>query len=229
MSVAQENTPAATAGPLPGPERKYRAVNGFAVTSFVFGVLSALAAVGWSMAVFPLTGVLSAWLAFRRYRRNPEEQTGLAFAKWGLGLSLGFWLLGYGYLTYLYYTAAPPGYLPVAYRSLQPDPGLPDELVPPVAEELHKNKQRVFVRGYMFRARQRTGISEFVLVDDPGTCSYCAPKPKVTRLILVKLQGGLRTEFTTRMIGVGGVFSLHKEPEKEMGGLYYRIDADIIK
>ncbi len=208
---------------------KYRAVNGFAVASFVFGILSAVTVVGWSLAIFPLVGVILAWLAFRRHRRNPEEQTGLAFAKWGLGLSLGFWATGWGYQTYLYYTAAPPGYMPISYKSLQPDPALPDELVPPFAEELHRNKQKVFIRGYMFRARQRTGITEFVLVDDPGACSFCAPKPKVTQLILVKLKDGLRTEFTTHMIGVGGVFSLHKEPEKEMGGLFYKVEADVLR
>lgn len=229
MSAELANPPSETAQPALGPERKYRAVNGFAVASLVFGVLSALTLVGWSMAVFPIAGILMAWLAFRRFRRNPEEQTGRSFAKWGLSLSIGLWSVGYGYLTYLYYTAAPPGYLPISYKALQPDPTLPDELVPPLAEELHKNKQRVFVRGYMFRARQRSGIKEFVLVDDPGACSFCAPKPKVTQLILVKLKGSLRTDFTTHMVGVGGEFSLHKEPEKEMGGLYYKIEADVIK
>lgn len=220
--------PSTQAGVTPGPP-KYRAVNGFAVASFVFGILSALTVVGWSLVVFPLVGVILAWLAFRRHRRNPEELTGLAFAKWGLGLSLGFWVTGWGYQAYLYYTAAPPGYLPISYKSLQPDPALPEELVPPFAEELHRNKQKVFIRGYMFRARQRTGITEFVLVDDPGACSFCAPKPKVTQLILVKLKDGLRTEFTTHMVGVGGEFSLHKEPEKEMGGLLYKIEADVLR
>jgi hypothetical protein len=228
-----DETAIATAEAAP---EKYRAVNGYAVASLVLGVLSLLTLVYWALAVVPLAGIALAWLAFRRFRRNPEEQTGLVFAKLGLGLSIGLWAFGYGYQLYLYVTAAPPGYMPISYKTLQPDPGIEDERVPPAAEDLDKRK--VFIRGYMFRASQRTNIREFVLIDDPGACNFCAPKPKPTQLILIKLEGNLRTEYTTHMIGVGGVFTVHqgtkdddkeKGKDKEMRGLVYKIEADCLR
>ena len=227
LVVAEEVAPEGAGGPA-GPEPKYRAINGFAVASLVFGGLSILTVVYWAMAVVPLAGIALAWLAFRRFRKNPEEQTGLMFAKLGLGLSLGLWLFGYSYQLYTYFTAAPPGYKPISYKLLQPDPSIQDERIPPAAEDL--DKEKVFIHGYMFRARQRTNMREFVLVDDPGACAFCAPKPKATQLILVKLQGNLRTEFTTHLIGVGGEFTVHKDPREEgMGGLVYKIEADCLR
>lgn len=210
-----------------GPPRKYRAINGLAVASFAFGVLSAATVAGWTLAIFPILGIALAWLAFRRYRRNPEEQTGMAFARWGLGLSLGLWAAGWGYLAYLYYTEAPPGYEPVEYRLLQANPDDPHELAPPEAEQRHGKK--IYLRGYMMPGRQRGNLRQFVLVDDPGACTYCAPKPRTTQLVLVRLVDHAPIEYTTHQVGVGGVFTVHKGSEEGMGGLLYKIEADVIK
>jgi hypothetical protein len=237
-SPDEPSEPSLSAEPVqevPGPdspdgptERRYRAIHGFAVASLILGGLSILSLLHVLLGLIPIAGITFAWLALKRIRRNPEEIAGIGFARWGMRLSMGFWLIGSGWLIYQYYTEAPAGYKPVAYKTLQPPPDEKEFRIPTQAEDL--DKQQIFVHGYMFRARQQTGITEFVLVDDRGACSFCAPKPKVTQLIRVKLKNGLKADFTTYPIGVGGEFTVHKNPnEKGMGGLIYMIEADILR
>ncbi len=190
-------------------------------------------------------------MALQRISRTPEEVTGAGFAKWGLGLSAALWIMGAVWLTYLSYTQAPPGYKPVSYNDLQLPPGSPPEmLVPPKAEEL--DGERIYIRGFMVPGRRQSGITQFFLSDDPGVCSFCAPKPKITQLIEVKLINDLEADFTTHLIGVGGKFRVEtgkpkkKEgeqavrtgpndkagqpaPEKPAGGARYQLEADYLR
>ena len=230
--------------------RRYRAISPLAVLSLACGMLSALAVLAWVWGVFPLAGIVLGWIALRRIRRTPEEITGAGFAKAGVILSAVFWTAGYSYLTYLYFTQAPPGYKPVSYAMLLLPPGAPPgQLVPPSAEEL--DGERVYIRGYMVPGRQQSGIKRFFLCDDPGVCSFCAPKPKVTQLIEVKLINDLEAEYTTYPVGVGGKFRVETgkpkkktedkpddtarlkpgqvPPEKPGGGVLYQLEADYLR
>lgn len=210
----------------PAPERKYRAVNPFAVASFVFGVLSVLTVLHWAMGAVPAAGATLAWLAFNRYRRNPEDQTGIAFARWGLGLSLGLGIVGYCYLIYAWHTEAPPGYQKISFKDLQPTNA--EERVPVTAEK-ELDKRRVYIHGYIFRTRQQSDIKDFVLTEDKG-CAFCGVQPKPTQLIRVRLQTSVGIDYTTRLIGVGGELTVDTNlTDRSMGGLYYRIDADVVK
>ena len=233
--------------------RSYRAITGLGVGSMVLGALSALAVLHWVLGVIPAAAIITGWIALRRIRRCPEEVTGAGFAKAGLWMAAAFWAIGCGRLTYVYYTQAPPGYKPVHYADLQLPPGSPPEmLVPPKAEEF--DGERIYIRGYMVPGRQQSGIKRFFLSDDPGVCSFCAPKPKVTQLIEVKLINDLEAEYTTHAVGVGGKFRVdtgkpkkkEKEepvvpkanpneksgkpaPEKPGGGVYYQLEADYLR
>jgi hypothetical protein len=232
--------------------RGYRAVTGLGVASLVLGLLSALSFLHWVWGLVPAAGIVTGWIAWRRISRTPEEITGASFAKWGMILSAATWALGTTWLTYLYFTQAPPGYKVVSFADLQPPPGSPPEvLFPPSAEQL--DGERVFIRGYMVPGRRQSGITRFFLNDDPGVCSFCAPKPKITQLIEVILTNDLEAEFTSHLIGVGGKFRVETgkskkkteneqaartstnakagqpSPEKPSGGVLYQLEADYLR
>lgn len=209
-------------------ETSYRALSGLAVTSVVFGCLSALTFLDWSLAFLPVIGIVLGWIALRRIRRNPTETLGKRWAISGIALAVFFWIAGYGWLVYGYFHQVPEGYLLISYQSLQPDPNRPDQLVSEEAEMLDKRK--VFIWGWMYPGRQRTGIKEFLLVDDLGTCNFCTPQPRPTQIIRVKLLNNLKTDFTTRQIGVGGELTVYRDPRDEAaGGLLYQIEADCLR
>jgi hypothetical protein len=210
------------------PETRYRAMSGLAIASLSLGLLSALTAVSWAFVLIPLAGGLLGWLALRRIRRNPEEMTGVRVAWAGIVTSLLLWACGAAWTTYTTYFGVPEGYKPIDYAMLQPDQNNPEERVSQEAEMLHD--QKVFLRGYMNPGKQKSGIKEFFLIDDPGACSFCSVTPVPTQLIRVKLTGSMKLNYTTRLIGVGGAFTVHKDPREEgFRELVYQIDADCIR
>jgi len=210
------------------PETRYRALSGLAIASLVLGLLSALTAVSWEFSLIPLAGTLSGWLALRRIRGNQEEMIGARIAWAGIVMSLVLWAGGAAWTTYTGYFSIPEGYHPIDYAMLQPDPNNPERRVSQDAEMLHD--QKVFLRGYMNPGKQKSGLKEFLLIDDPGACSFCSATPKPTQLIRVKLGGSLKLNYTTRLIGVGGVFTVHPNPREEgFRELVYQIEADLVR
>jgi hypothetical protein len=198
----------------------YRAVSGLAVSSLIFGALSILTVADWALAVLPATGIVLGMLALRRIRRYPDALMGITAARIGILLSVALWIFGYGRLTYLQRTQAPPGYEPISFKLLQPTAR--GEIVPKAAEEL--NQAKVYLQGYMSPGRQQRRIRRFVLVRDNGVCGFCAPEPKPTELIGVELIHGLEAEYTTRLVGVAGEFSVTKDAKP--GALLYTLKAE---
>ena len=87
-----------------------------------------------------------------------------------------------------------------------------------------------FIRGYMYPTRSQTGLRSFVMSRDNGVCPYCLPNPKLTDQVFVELIGGREATYTTRLIGVGGIFSMKfKDPKKKYGGIVYHIEADYLR
>jgi hypothetical protein len=209
-------------------ETSYQALNGLAVASVVCGALSAVTFIDWPLALVPAIGIALGWIAIRRIRRNPVESVGVNWARSGIILSVAMWVGGYSWLAYGYFNQTPPGYKFVSFKDLQTDPNRPDQRVSEEAEMLDKRK--VFIWGYMVPGRQQSGIKEFVLMEDPGTCAYCSPTPKPTQLIRIKLVNNLRTTYTARVIGVGGEFSVHTDPKEVATGSHvYQIDGDCLR
>ncbi|MFH1269382.1 MAG: DUF3299 domain-containing protein [Planctomycetota bacterium] len=208
------------------PPERYRSVSAWAVGSVICGVLSALTAFDWVVALIPMLGVFLGLGALQRIDRAPEELTGVRVAKAGMILSAVFWILGYGWLTYLFFADTPPGYHRITYALLQPDPADKTGQPPPAARELEG--KRVFVKGYMNPGRQNAGFSQFVLVPVDDTCPYCVPNPKETEMIQVKLIHGIKGRFTSRLVGVGGEFHIRSEDDEEKG-LLYQIRADYLR
>jgi len=209
-------------------ETSYRSLSGIAVASVVFGLLSAVTFLDWSLALVPVIGIALGWIALRRIRRNPEESVGRNWALTGMALCAAFWIGGYVRLTYAYFNQTPAGYVLLSFKDLQPPADRPDLRFTETAEMLDKRK--VFVWGWMTPGRQKSGIREFLLINDPGTCTFCAPQPRPTELIRVKLADHQSIEYTTRQIGIGGEFTLHSDPnDQAMGGLVYQIEADCFR
>ncbi len=209
-------------------ETSYRALSGLAVASVACGVLSALVFLDWAVALVPVAGIALGWIALRRIRRNPEESLGEPWAYAGIALSAFFWIGGYGWLIYYHFHQVPAGYELVSFSVLQPPRNRPDRIVSEEAEMLDKRK--VFVWGWMYPGRQRTGIKEFVMVEDAGTCQFCAPQPRPDQVIRVKLVNGLKADYTTHQIGVGGELTVYANPnDPASGGFLYQIEADCVR
>ncbi|MHB8899115.1 MAG: hypothetical protein ACYC6Y_10250 [Thermoguttaceae bacterium] len=204
----------------------YQAVNPLSVGSVIVGILSALSFFHWGFLFLPVVGVLLGVAGLVNLARVEGARVGVYLSGTGIALSL---LLGgglYGLSVYRYYHTTPPGYLSVDYHSLESkDPNKP---FPDAAYELEG--QRVFLRGYMYPSRQQTGLRTFVMSRDNGVCQYCLPNPKITDQVFVELTEGREAAYTTRMIGIGGVFSLKLEdPKKKYGGVVYHIEADYLR
>jgi hypothetical protein len=210
------------------PQTRYQALSGLAVGSLGFGLVSVLSIVSWLFVFAAAAGVLLGWLALRQIRLNREEMTGVEMAWAGIAASVILCSGGFAWNIYMSYFSVPAGYEPISFKMLQPDPAKPDQRVSDDAEMLDKRK--VFIRGYMQPGRQKGGFKEFILVDDPGSCSFCTPTPRPTQLIRVKLAGSLKVNYTARLVAVGGEFSVHTDPREEgLGGLVYQIDADRVR
>ncbi len=212
------------------PEAVYRALSTSAVLSVVFGALSWLSALHWGWGILPLLGVASALWAWRRISRTPEELSGLALAKAGLGLSLGLWAAG----ALCYYVVVmrdvPYGYTPITFEQLQPDPDKPGQLIAPLAVELQETDAKVFLRGYMYPGRQTTGLKKFVLVPTIGHCSFCMTRLKSTEMIHVELTGDLATRYKSTLVSVGGKLIVDPSAAASLyGGFPYQIQADYIR
>jgi hypothetical protein len=212
-------------------EAGYRALSGLAVWCLILGLLSSLTFLDWSLAAVPLATILLGWIALRRIRRNPSEIGGAGIVRCGIGLAVGFWIIGYGWLSYQLRHGVPPGYRPISFADLQPAADDIEQRVPEAAVNL--DRVDVFIRGYMVAGKQRTGLREFVLTQDQGQCPFCNPMPKPTQLIKVKLKPPLTAEYTSRAIGVGGKFTAVDDPRDpkraELGGLVYEIEADYLR
>jgi hypothetical protein len=206
------------------PAGRYRAMTPSAVVSVVLGSLSILTAFSWFLVILPLVGIGLGWRALRQIRAAPEEWTGRRVARLGVGLSVGFWAIGYGWLIFARTSEVPYGYQRLSYEVLQPDPVAAAEPIPQAAQDMQD--KRVFVKGYMQPRRQQTGIREFILCPTNGDCPFCTPNPKRTEMIRIVLQGDLETIYTTHQVGVGGRFQV--DP-KDPSGVPYTIEADYIR
>lgn len=221
MSIAMTNPSVQLDAPV-----EYRALSTLAVLSLVLGGFSAAAALGWSLGAIPALGALSGALALFRIRRNPTELTGAALARVGLCLSLVFWAGGWGWLSYVYATEVPDGYRRITYGELQPEQ--PGQLFPPSALEL--DGQQVFIKGYVYPGAQTSGIRQFVLVRDNGTCCFGGPTPKLTDMIEVTLRDPLRLQYSTNMRKLGGILRVQPtESGSELGRVIYHLDADYLR
>jgi len=203
---------------------RYRTVSPLAVASVIFGLLSIVTVLHWSLGVVPAIGILLGWLALRWIKKAPEERTGRWLAIIGLLLSLAMWTFGYGRLLFAQVQEVPYGYERLSYEMLQPDPDVANQKVPPEVFDLQDKK--VFIKGYISPGRQQLGLKRFIVCPAIPDCPFCTPNPKPTEMVRVTLQGDLRTDYTTNLIRLGGKFSV--DPNSPTG-MPYGIEADYLR
>lgn len=214
----------------------YRALSSLAVVGFVFGLASVLTALDWHFAPVPIVGVAVSLAALRRIRRMPEELSGSRLAWAGLGLSLGLWALGSGWLVMAETADVPRGYIAVTFAELQPDPKEKGQLIPPKAIELTGDDpqtarpRKVFIKGFIYPGRRTTGIREFLLVPTIGHCSFCSSQLRSTEVIRVRLVGDLTATLKQSQTAVGGKLEIDPaQALNPLGGVPYQIEADYIR
>ncbi len=192
-----------------------------AVVSFILGLLSVLCFFSTTMAVLPLGGIVLGVLAWRQIRRSPEL-LGLPFAGLGVILSVVFWAGGWSYLSWVYLTEVPEGYMRISYAQLQPDPLHPDQLPPQSALALDGKK--VFIKGYVYPTSR---TKEFILCRDNGDCCF-GGQPKLTDMIYVKLKDPLRLEqpISPRLRKLAGTFRVQVAQHEDRGLVIYHLEAD---
>ncbi len=204
----------------------YKAINPLSVGSVVLGILSALSFFHWGFLFLPVLGVLLGATGLANLMRVEGARVGVYLSWTGIGLSLLLGIGMYGLSVYCYYHMTPAGYLLIDYSSLESND--PNNPFPEAAKQLEG--ERIFIRGYMYSGRQQTGLKSFVMSRDNGVCQYCLPNPKITDQVFVELAGGREASYTTRLIGVGGVFSMKQDdPKKKYGGVVYHIEADYLR
>jgi hypothetical protein len=205
----------------------YRALSSAAVASLVIAALSFVALFDWSLGVVPLISIALGFVALRRIQKSPLELTGERLALAGVVLASMFLATGWTRLAWLAATEVPPGYRRLSFDELQPESADTTQSIPPAAKELEG--QRVFLKGYAFPGRERTGIKKFVLVRDNQQCCF-GGNPKLTDMVEVNLEGKLAMDFTTNMRRVAGTF--HVAPGIGIDGLprvVYHLDADYLQ
>ncbi len=192
-----------------------------AVASFVLGLLSVLCFFSTTMAVLPAAGLVLGLLAWRQIRRE-GNLLGLPFAVLGVILSLVFWIGGWSYLSWVYLTEVPEGYMRISYSQLQPDPLHPDQIPPQSALAL--DGKRVFIKGYVYPTSR---TKEFILCRDNGDCCF-GGQPKLTDMIYVKLKDPLRLEqpISPRLRKLAGTFHVRVAQHEDRGMVIYHLEAD---
>lgn len=84
------------------------------------------------------------------------------------------------------------------------------------------DKTRVRIRGWILPGFQQRGITQFVLVRDNKECCF-GPGAALYDCILVEMEAGKSTEFTTRPVAVEGTFTLSefKGPDGKQLAIYH--------
>ncbi|MGQ9606868.1 MAG: DUF4190 domain-containing protein [Thermogutta sp.] len=205
----------------------YQAVQPHAVVSLILGILSVICFLTVYAVFIPIAGVAFGLVARREILRMPKERLGLGLAKAGVLFSLVFGLSGTGWVMYSFLAAAPPGYRLISFADLQPESGSRS----PISQQAEAMEgKKVFLYGHMVAGERAFGITNFVLVADLPHCNFCRGQLKPTQMVEVHLKNGLKLDYSTKRIGVGGVFSAQPDVlNQQFGGMIYRIEADVVR
>jgi hypothetical protein len=206
-------------------ELEYRPTSPMAPLSVIAGLVALVSAClvydlgSATLVFFSAIGLLTGYRALSEARRY--EMRGRGAAKAGLGLSAA--ALAAGFVIGGLQTAfeVPAGCVRIGYEMLQPGLGEP---IPASARELDGKK--VFIKGYMYPSSQMTGIREFVLCRDNGTCCF-GGQPKLSDMIQVNLKEPLALDYQTGLRHVAGTFRVEPNTTSAgLGSVLYRLDAD---
>ncbi len=103
---------------------------------------------------------------------------------------------------------------------MQKDEPFVRKMITPAIEKLASSKIRI--RGYILPSFQQSGLTQFVLVRDNMQCCF-GPGAALYDCIVVKMEDGKSTDFTTRPVAVEGVFSIEeiRGPDDKCLAIYH--------
>jgi hypothetical protein len=211
------------------PAIEYRALCTPAIASLVLGVLSGLAFLDVWLGLIPFAAILLGLAALRKIRAHPDEYTGRALAVIGLVLAAVLWIGGGTWQYYVFANELPdPSTIRISYAELQPQEGDRPGEVPEDAKALDGKK--VLIRGYVYPGTRQSGITQFLLVRDQGSCCF-GGNPKITDRIEVSLTDSSGFTFSQGQFKVAGVF--HVMPSSQAidagGKVFYRLDEAMLR
>lgn len=101
------------------------------------------------------------------------------------------------------------------------------KMLTPEIENLVGKKIRI--RGWILPGGQATGLTDFVLVRDNQECCF-GPMAALYDCMIVKMEEGKATDFTTRPITIDGVFDVREEkfPDGTWMAIYH-LTAESVK
>jgi hypothetical protein len=101
------------------------------------------------------------------------------------------------------------------------------KMVTPTIEKLTNTKVRL--RGYILPSFQQSGLTQFVLVRDNMQCCF-GPGAALYDCVVVQMEPGKTTDFTSHPVAVDGVFSIQEIHGSENKCLaIYHLDADRVQ
>lgn len=204
----------------------YRHVAAYAVGSLIFGFLSVITFLHWSLAIIPLIGITLGVISLKKIFSAPDEIGGFTLTTAGIALSATFFIVGYGWLGWSYFHAVPAGYVVVDFLELAADPKtgkLPERIL-----KLAEEEQKIFISGYMQPGKKMAGIEFFVLVRTTEHCEFCSPKTNPCDMISVRMIDGQTASYRTRVVRVGGTLKIDQNYIMT-GTAPYHIDADVFR
>ena len=193
-------------------EFNYRPIPILAPVTLFLGICSfvgLLSMVGLGVSLF---GTIFGAACLVQIRRSKNELSGKIMTRIGFALSLVFLISGSSRLAYTVAVEAPEGHRRVSFYQDISKKGLLTEkgqtsIHPDV---MPLDGEKIFLKGFMYPTQQIEGITSFVLVKDNKECCF-GGNPKLTDMILVRLQDGLKTTFSTDMVSVAGVFRINSD------------------
>ncbi len=101
------------------------------------------------------------------------------------------------------------------------------KMITPTIEKLTNTKIRL--RGYILPSFQQSGLTQFVLVRDNMQCCF-GPGAALYDCVVVQMEPGKTTDFTSHPVAVDGVFSIQEIRGSENKCLaIYHLDADRVQ
>ncbi|MDR1959269.1 MAG: hypothetical protein LBQ54_09565 [Planctomycetaceae bacterium] len=206
--------------------RKYRGINPVSVIALTVSVVSPVTFLNWRFFPVPLIAVLLGGISLKKILDSPRELSGTAFSYAAVIISV---CLGMSFAVWNYRTdmkSTPAGYVAVRFAEMQHNhqtQKLPEKIV-----ALGKEKRKIYVQGYMYQGRQRSGLKDFILVRTVAHCKFCSARQNPTDMIDVHLSGGKTVSYRAGPVYVGGVLHVD-ETAMSRGELPYYIEADVIR
>ncbi|MDR1384262.1 MAG: hypothetical protein LBJ67_10555 [Planctomycetaceae bacterium] len=204
--------------------RRYLEINGAALVSILLGLIGVAVFFTLQAIVIPIIGLLIGLWALYRHLDSPKEVGGFYLAIAGISISIATAFGGTGYTLWNYFFSVPRGYTVVdfAEMKLTKDGKIQNKIA-----ELGRQNKKVFLKGYMYQDRMRSGLVHFVLVRTVAHCKFCSPFQNPADMIDVSIVNGQKVNYRTAAVHVGGTLFVNENFTH--GEMPYHIEADVFR